>query len=948
MKKKILSFTLMVSIMASLFVVLPVTANAETEGIYEYTIENGEATFTGFAESVSGEVVVPSTLGGYPVTTIGENAFFASKIIDVTIPASVTTIKNKFDYCHSLASINVDEDNPNYSSENGVLFNKDKTELIRYPEKKSETTYIIPSSVTSIGNSAFRGCSNLTDITLPEGLISIGEWAFELCPYITSITIPASVTSVGIRAFLLCASLTSINVADGNSNYSSENGVLFNKDKTELIQYPMNKHDAEYTIPEGVKIIGDWALCYCKSSTITISSSVTSIGNSSFRFCNNIATITIPSSVTSIGEHAFYYCEGLASVIIPGSVVSIGEEAFEYCERLTDVTISDGVTSIGNSTFLGCKSLRSINIPASVMSIGDNAFEECNSLASINVDENNPNYSSIDGVLFNKDITTLIEYPVGKSNTIYYIPTGVTNIKKCAFDMNENIISVVFPDGVISIGRRAFDGCINLTNIRISASTTSIGEFAFSGCDNLADVFYGGTKSEWKTLNIDSYNYALRDADVYYGCKHPWDSQLTYTIENGEATITDCDNIGGGFIIPETLEGYPVTAIGSKAFYNCSKLRNIIVPDGVTSIGDRAFDYCSGLTSITIPSSVTSIGKEVFYKCRNLTNIDVDRNNPNYCSNDGVLFSKDKTTLIQYPVGKSNETYNIPDGVINIRGNAFRNGIKLIDVSMSDSVTTIGEWAFSGCYNLTDMVIPSNVTSIGIHAFRNCRNFTNITIPDNITKVGSYTFSNCSSLTNVTIPASVTSIGDSAFSGCSSLTDVYYGGTESEWNAIAIDAYNEEVTNATIHFIAVGDLDGNREIDVKDVISIRRCLTGGYNLTINKNAADVNKDGEVDVRDVVVLRRYLAGGYGIELTEQSSGIRFEVVDVPYSLRDENVGEEVKDIIILRPEEDGSVYLPIDGILNGDVLDGDAFIYWDENESLPEKISPSEWEYSIWQ
>jgi len=825
MRRKIFNFALVMGIMLNMFVTIQVTVSAETDGIYKYTVENGEATFTGFNESVSGEVVIPSTLGGYPVTTIGTKAFFTfNQPISVTLPASVTTFKDIKLNPSSLVGINVDEGNPNYSSVDGVLFNKDKTVLLRYPEMKDKGTYIVPDTVTEIGDWAFSFCPGLTGITLPEGLISIGESAFEVCGYLPSVTIPESVTSIGGCAFRTCVSLTEINVDEGNSIYSSENGVLFNKDKTALIQYPAAKYDEEYNIPESVTTIGDWSLGYCQSSTINIPNSVISIGDSAFRFCN-ITSITIPDSVTSIGKEAFYGCETLTDIIMSGNVTSIGEYAFYTCDSLTNIMIPDGVIRLEKGAFGYCKNLTSITIPASVTGDVRAAVRDCEKLTDIDVDENNPNYSSIDGVLYNKDRTTLIQYPMGKSNPIYYIPDGVTNIGKNAFERCKNLISVTIPDGVTIIDENAFSDCENLTNIRIPASVITIAEDAFSGCESLTHVFYGGARSEWNSIDIGGYNYALEDADVYYGCKLPWDCQIEYTIENGEVTITSCSSdLCGAFIIPETIEGYPVTEIGSYAFDNCYKLVNIIIPSGVTSIGNRAFDYCNSMTNITIPASVTSLGNEVFYDCGDLTSIDVDKNNPNYCSDDGVLFNKDKTTLIQYPEGKGDENYSIPDGVTKIGDCAFRNCSTLTNISIPDDLITIGGYAFRGCNNLTDIIIPASVTSVGAFAFSSCRGITNITIPEGITSIEKHAFSWCESVTEVTIPKNVTAIGDSAFYGCTSLTDitipesvivmgdrafygcnnlknVNYGGTKRMWNAISIGNSNTTLTNANITFV---------------------------------------------------------------------------------------------------------------------------------------------------
>ena len=408
-------------------------AEAATYDIYTYVFSSdNKVTITGCDKSAKGAITIPSEIDGKSVTSIEGAAFLGctgltsitipnsvtsigyaafedcTGLTSITIPNSVTSIGNSafdgctgltsitipnsvtsigvtaFDGCTGLTSINVTSGNNYYSDNNGVLFNKKKTELIRYPEGKSQTSYTIPDSVTSIGWEAFERCTGLTSITIPDSVTSIGATAFDGCTGLTSITIPDSVTSIGDLAFQDCTDLTSINVASGNNYYSDNNGVLFNKEKTALIRYPEGKSQTSYTIPNSVTRIGYYAFEDCTGLTsITIPNSVTSIETGAFFYCIGLTSITIPNSVTRIGSHAFFYCTGLTSITIPNSVTRIGSHAFFYCTGLTSITIPNSVTSIGWEAFEDCTGLTSITIPNSVTSIGDWAFRGCTGLKDV-------------------------------------------------------------------------------------------------------------------------------------------------------------------------------------------------------------------------------------------------------------------------------------------------------------------------------------------------------------------------------------------------------------------------------------------------------------------------------------------------------------------------------------------------------------------------------------
>ena len=299
----------------------------------------------------------------------------------------------------------------------------------------------------------------------------------------------------------------------------------------------------------------------------------------------------------------------------------------------------------------------------------------------------------------------------------------------------------------------------------------------------------------------------------------PWGYRrliTTLVIEDGVTSVGDysftCCSALTSVTIPSS-----VTFIGRAAFENCDNLTNITIPNGVTSIRDYAFDDCNILTSVTIPGSVTSIGSAAFSGCSNLTSITIPDSVTsigdyafNGCSSLASITISDGITSIEdyaFAWCSSLTSITIPDNVTSIGNCAFSGCSSLASITIPYGVTYIGFFAFNGCSGLTSITIPDSVTLIGEHAFYDCSNLTSVTISDSVTTICDAAFSGCSSLTSITIPDSVASIKKSAFAGCSNLTDVYYGGSESEWAAMSIDANNECLTNATIHYNSTGPDD---------------------------------------------------------------------------------------------------------------------------------------------
>ncbi|MCL2086398.1 MAG: leucine-rich repeat protein [Oscillospiraceae bacterium] len=322
---------------------------------------------------------------------------------------------------------------------------------------------IIQDSVTSVVDSAFWYCTGLTSVTIGNGVINIGNDAFSGCIGLAEIIIPYGVTSIGAQAFEACIGLTGI------------------------------------TIPD----------------------SVTSIGVRAFFGCIGLTSVSISNRVTNIANFVFSGCTGLTEIIIPNSVRTIGSWAFENCTKLTEIIIPDSVTSIGVGAFENCAELRSVTFGNGVTSIGDYAFSGCTELTQIKVSADNQIYSDIDGVLFNKNVSFLWQYPPGRQGG-YTIPDSVTSIGALAFSYCEGLTSVTIPDGVTSIGSVAFGNCTGLTSVLFKSQTPP-------------------------TFRPDVFRNVPSNMTVYVsiGAKAAYQAELNeFNIVEGEPIIGDCNHDG--------------------------------------------------------------------------------------------------------------------------------------------------------------------------------------------------------------------------------------------------------------------------------------------------------------------------------------------------------------------------------------------------------------------
>jgi formylglycine-generating enzyme required for sulfatase activity len=553
------------------------------------------------------------------VTTIGDYAFLSCTVLpSVTIPNSVTAVAQyAFQNCTGLTSVTLGNSVATLGA--GVF---DKCSALALVE--------IPNSVTAIGSTAFSGCSSLASVTLGNSVASIGQSAFQNCTSLASITIPASVTYIGQSVFSGCSNLTAINVDAGNTEYSGEDGVLFNADKTQLLLCAGGKTD----------------------------------------------TYTMPNSVTAIANTAFQDCIKLTSVIIGNSVATIGQYAFRRCTGLTSVTLGSSVTRINYQAFDACSSLKSVDIAGSVTIIDSGAFRNCTALATV---------------------TNRAATPQTISDNRF---TGVT-LAACTLKVPAEAIALyeaaaVWTDfGTIEAIDESGAPCDN----PIASGTT--GTLAWMLCPTGTLTITGeGAMPDYVMAPWEVHKNSITSAVIGEG--------VTRIGEYAFSMLAEMTSVE----IPNS-----VTSIGIWGFHGCEKLASITIPTSVTTIESNAFQFCNALTSVAIPASVTTLEDSVFFRCPALAAIEVASGNPAYSSDEGVLFNKDKTALLQCPEGKTGE-YAAPEGTTSIEIIAFARS-NLSSITLPNSVETIAEKAFYSS-TLSSVTIGSSVTSIGDYAFCWC------------------------------------------------------------------------------------------------------------------------------------------------------------------------------------------------------------------------------------
>ena len=620
----------------------------------------------------------------------------------------------------------------------------------------------------------------------------------------------------------------------------SGSGAMPNFDANGAPWYSYRGKIKSVVMDEGITTIGDYAFDGLANMTaISMSDGITSIGKNAFYDCGKLTAIDLPDGLTEIGVSAFCNCKALTAVTLPDSITKIGNQAFRYCNGLTSVALPAGITAVPSAVFANCDSLKEVVLHDRITKIGSYAFDSCTALTDVVLPES----------------LTLIgqsAFSGCAALTAIDIPDSVTAIDMDAFS-GSALEYLALPDGIEAIDGVVYN-CYALKAVYLPKSIVEITELTFNSCSALTDVYYGGSKLDWKDIIIGENNDELLNAAFHYNASGlPEDMETvnptptpvatpaptaaptptvaptttpepttapTPTVEStvkpvttpnpnmpngkcGENATWEFNTSTGTLTISgegEMFESFGTEDDNAPWYSYRNKITTVVVEPGITSLSFCSFYNLQRLKNVSLPEGLTKIGTSAFNNCQALESVTI----PGTVTELGSAVFSDCASLkeIRIPdsVTKMGEMvfFNctalksvvLSKNITELPFNAFNTCTSLTDIRLHDGLKTIGDSAFSNCSALKEIYIPETVTDISFHAFSTCRALETVAIPEGVTILSRGTFSNCHELKSVSLPKSLVEVEQEAFLDCHKLSDVNYEGSEADWNDVIIAKSN--------------------------------------------------------------------------------------------------------------------------------------------------------------
>ena len=726
------------------------------------------------------------------VLTIGDRAFGWLDDAEIYIPKSVRSLEDLFTY-GSKITIKIADDNPYYTVQNNVVYTKDMTSAVSCPSFING--FVLADGVKRIGTFALDVASvSDKSIIIPEGIEELDFGAFyaiSASNSLESVTFPKTIKRIDAGAFYYCMNLKSakfLGDAPTEIGYDTEAFPYYTYEPDQIFA----GYAPDFTIYAPAGNTTWTSTGYYNADDQTWSGYPIE-----FYEPENTAEGTVGDLTWTLDN------EGTLTIKGNGRMgnYTVGNAPWkQYVREIIKVVIGEGVTDI-------CFE----------------AFGDCINLKYLTVEGKNQQFSDDGDVIYNKNKNELLYCPKGKTGE-YSVYGGVKIIKASAFEGCTKLTKITINNSITTIEDRAFYGCTSLKEAYfVDRQPQSFGRNVFDNC--APDFTITAVNSNGKWTQGSAYNAKNGTWNGYpvqfvgktvkdHGTGWTLDSNGTLEVTNTSGSIKDQAADVKNIVIAEGT-----TSIPEGMFDGCENLESVELPESVTEIGGNAFKDCENLSAIELSGNVEDIDPSAFDGCKALTEINVADSNPNYSSEDGKLFDKDKTELIRVPAGANDESYVVPETVEKIGSGAFSDCSAMTEVTMTEGVTEIGDGAFSGCENLTKINVKRPAPKMMLKAATKAGAQAEVfTLPDTVSKIGAEAFAGCSSITAIKLSARVEYIGDGAFANCVNLVSIEVDANNPNYCFVDGILYNKDMTKL---ICVPAGLTGN--------IELPECVTGILN-----------------------------------------------------------------------------------------------------------------------